>query len=110
MLLIKDVFHPPSHTVMTADHSLSGVAASKFVDIDCTCKSRNLKIAHMLHNLEAGTQSQDSENAQRNIKIAQIFRLCGTYIYYLLRNEHALLLTDCILLPKANAICINSNM
>ena len=74
--LIKDVFHPPSYTLMTADHSVSGIT----VDIDCTCKSRNLKIAHMLHNLKIRTQSRDSENAQRNLNIAQIFRLRGTYI------------------------------
>ena len=27
-----------------------------------------------------GAQSRDSENAQRNLEIAQILRLCGTYI------------------------------
>ena len=27
-----------------------------------------------------GAQSWDSENAQRNLEIAQILRLCGTYI------------------------------
>ena len=27
-----------------------------------------------------GAQSRDSENAQRNLKISQILRLCGTYI------------------------------
>ena len=30
-----------------------------------------------LRNLEIGTQSRDSENAQRNLKIAQILRQCG---------------------------------
>ena len=33
-----------------------------------------------MHNLENGTQSQDSENAQRNLEIVQIPRLRGTYI------------------------------
>ena len=32
-------------------------------------------------NLEIGTQSQDSENAQCNLEIAQILRLCGTYTH-----------------------------
>ena len=32
-----------------------------------------------MRNLEIGTQSQDSENAQRNLEIAQILRLQGTY-------------------------------
>ena len=31
-------------------------------------------------DLEIGTQSQDSENVQRNLEIAQIPRLRGTYI------------------------------
>ena len=31
-----------------------------------------------LCNLEIGTQFRDSENAQRNLEIAQIPRLCGT--------------------------------
>ena len=33
----------------------------------------------VLRNLEIGMQSQDSENAQRNLEIAQILRLRGTY-------------------------------
>ena len=42
-----------------------------------------------LRNLKVGMQSQDSENVQRNIKIVQILRLCGTealtnYAYSLL--------------------------
>ena len=32
-----------------------------------------------MHNLEIGTQSQDSEKVQRNLEIAQIPRLRGTY-------------------------------
>ena len=32
-------------------------------------------------NLEIGTQSQDSENAQCNLEIAQILRLCGMGIF-----------------------------
>ena len=31
-----------------------------------------------MRNLKIGTQSQDSENAQRNLEIAQIPRLRGT--------------------------------
>ena len=45
---------------------LSIVAQSR----DCTT---------IMHNLEIGTQSQDSENVQRNLGIEQIPRLCGTY-------------------------------
>ena len=33
-------------------------------------------------NLEIGAQSRDSENAQRNLEIAQILRLRGTYTLY----------------------------
>ena len=33
----------------------------------------------MLQNLKIGTQSQDSENALRNLEIAQILRLRETY-------------------------------
>ena len=32
-----------------------------------------------LCNLDIGTQSQDSENVQRNLEIVQIRRLRGTY-------------------------------
>ena len=64
-----------------------GLANWKFVD--CACKLRNLEIAHVwftqsrdwLHNLEIGTQSQDSENTQHNLEIAQILRLRGTYLH-----------------------------
>ena len=36
--------------------------------------------ATIVCNLEIGTQSQDSENAQRNLEIAQILRLRGTQL------------------------------
>ena len=81
--LIKDVYHPASYTVMTVDHSLSGVTASKFIDIDCACKLCHLEIVHVLYNLEIGTQSQDSENVQ-------ILRLCEhihRYVAVLRRNQ-----------------------
>ena len=42
---------------------------------DCACVVRTLEIAQ----LEIGMQSQDSENAQRNLEIAQILRLRRTY-------------------------------
>lgn len=45
MLLI---FQPVSYTAMTVDHSLSSVTASKFIDIDCTCKSCDLEIVHVI--------------------------------------------------------------
>ena len=34
-----------------------------------------------MRNLEIGAQFSDSKNAQRNLKIAQIPRLRGTYIF-----------------------------
>ena len=51
-----------------------GLANWKFVD--CACKLRDLETAHVWF-----TQSQDSENAQRNLEIAQILRLHGTYLH-----------------------------
>ena len=36
---------------------------------------------HNLSNLEIGMQSQDSENVQHNLEIAQIPRLHGTYTW-----------------------------
>ena len=51
---------------------------------DCALELRNLEIAQVYctisrsHNYSA--QSRDSENAQRNLEIAQIPRLRGTYI------------------------------
>ena len=50
-MLIKDVYHPASYTVMTVDHSLSGVTASKFIDIDCACKLCHLEIAHVCYTI-----------------------------------------------------------
>ena len=57
---------------------------------DCALYLRNLEIAQcsaqsrdcasIVRNLEIRTQSRDSENAQRNLEIAQILRLRGTYI------------------------------
>ena len=45
----------------------------------CTILSRDH--ATIVHNLEIGTQSKDSENVQHNLKIAQILRLRTTYIH-----------------------------
>ena len=105
--LIKDVFHPASYTV---DHSLSGVQAHAILRLR-TRVLCNLQIAHTryaisrlrtsvtqsrdcLRNLgilrmcnaisrlrTSVTLSRDSENAQRNLKIAQILRLRRTYTY-----------------------------
>ena len=68
------VFHPASYTC-TVDRSLSGIQAK--------LKVRRLRMQitqsrDWLRNLEIGTQSQDSENAQRNLEIALILRLRGT--------------------------------
>ena len=59
--------------------------------------------AAILRNLEIGTQFQDSENAQRNLEIAQIPKLRGTYTYvakglYELKN-----LAGKVVKKKANA-------
>ena len=35
-------------------------------------------------NLKIGKQFPDSESVQRNLEIAQIPRLCGTYIFFML--------------------------
>ena len=59
--LIKAVFHPASYTC-AVDRSLSGAQAK-------------LKVRRLHMQI---TQSQDSENAQRNLEIAQILRLHGT--------------------------------
>ena len=42
-------FHPVNYIVTTVDHSLSGVTASKFIDIECACKSCNLEICGMCY-------------------------------------------------------------
>ena len=55
-------------------HSQIALAQSR----DCINILHRSKIAQMY--LEIGTQFQDSENAQRNLEIAQIPRLRGTYI------------------------------
>ena len=53
-----------------------------------TCGLRNLKIAHTCYAIpRLPAQSQGSENAQCNLEIVQIPRLCGTY---LLENEEDL--------------------
>ena len=57
---------------------------------DCTCVicailtlrtivAQSRDCATTVRNLEIGTQSRDSENAQHNLEIAQIPRLRGTY-------------------------------
>ena len=42
--------------------------------------------AAILRNLEIGTQFRDSENAQRNLEIAQIPKLRRTYVFVLGRK------------------------
>jgi len=46
----------------------------------CTGAAQSQDCVNPVHNLEIGTQFWDSENAQRNLEIAQIPRLHGTYI------------------------------
>ena len=59
---LEAAYQPESHATRVK---------SKLCDQDC---------AQVLRNLKIGTQFQDSENAQRNLEIAQIPKLCGTYI------------------------------
>ena len=93
-MLIKDIFHPASYTVMTVDHSMSGVTAWMFVDIDC---NRNhvilrLRTCYTISRLgvqsrdwnaiskfwECPTQSQDCTNSQiaQNINIHTYIHTC----------------------------------
>jgi len=54
------------------------------VQTSCTISRLRQRLAQSqdsLCNLEIGTQFLDSENAQRNLEIAQIPRLRGTYTY-----------------------------
>ena len=47
--------------------------------LDCAYVLRNLEIAHTCYAIpRLPAQSRDSENAQRNLEIAQILRLRGT--------------------------------
>ena len=55
---------------------------------------RNLQIAHVCYTISRlrtrvtqYVQSQDSENAQRNLEIAEILRLCGTYIINIIHRS-----------------------
>ena len=53
----KDVFHSASYTVMTVDHSLSGVTAS---NLECTCISRDVQIVQMCYAISGlAVQSRD---------------------------------------------------
>ena len=70
-----------------------GLAKWKFVDC-----ARNLR------DLEIGTQSQDSENVQHNLEIAQILRLRGTYIG-LIRMTMLPLVYTCMDLYHASGCC-----
>ena len=63
-----DVFHPASYTVMRL---LSGVTASKFVDIDCTCKSCDSETVKVLRNFRIGCAISRLE---RNLRI---LRMCN---------------------------------
>ena len=62
---------------------------SRLLTVRRTGKVRRLRMqitqsrdgARVLRNLETGTQSHNSENAQCNLEIAQILRLHGTCIF-----------------------------
>ena len=58
--------------------------------------TRSRDCARVLCNLEIGTQSQDSENAQRNLEMAQILRLRGTYIYASMKLKELYHSTHCV--------------
>ena len=54
---------------------------------DCAYVLRNLEIAHTCYAISRlPAQSRDSENAQRNLEIAQILRLRGTYTLQVLHK------------------------
>ena len=57
-----------------------------------------------MRNLEIGTQSQDSENAQRNLEIAQIPRLRRTYPLIHFALIMTPLLLECTLLSSVEVL------
>ena len=88
--------------ILRATHALSGVLAKLKV------RRLRMQITQFRECMRV-TQSQDSENAQRNLEIAQILRLRGTYICLCmcvhvqtsvtLSTPHSVC-TSCIHLPK----------
>ena len=70
-------------------YSQSRVCARNLEIAQCSCAVSRLRnavaqsrdCAALLRNLEIGTQFEDSENALRNLEIAHIPKLHGTYIY-----------------------------
>ena len=78
--LVKAVFHPASYTCTSRSLTVGVLAKLKVYTLHIQItQSRDCARVITLRNLEIGMQSQDSENAQRNFKIAQILRLRGTY-------------------------------
>ena len=87
-------FHPASVPLQSlAVSHMAKVKSSKIVQYVCTISRLCKCIAQSqdcLRNLEIGTQFQDSENAQRNLEIAQIPKLRGTYSPAIFRSANIL--------------------
>ena len=82
--------------------SLSGGLA-KWKFVDCACKICDLKIVHLCYAIsKLAAQSQDSENAQRNLEIAQILRLHGTYACVVCMASVFFLLFWALVHPRTN--------
>ena len=72
-------FRPAS--ALAVNH-MAKVKSSKIAQYVCAISRLHKRIAQSqdcLRNLEIGTQFQDSKNALRNLEIAQIPKLRGTY-------------------------------
>ena len=75
-------FRPAS--ALAVNH-VAMVKSSKIAQYVCAISrlcQRIVQSQDCLRNLEIGTQFRDSENALRNLEIAQIPKLRGTYIYF----------------------------
>ena len=87
-------FRPASVPLQSlAVKHMAKVKSSKIVQYVCTISRLCKCIAQSqdcLRNLEIGTQFQDSENAQRNLEIAQIPKLRGTYSPAIFRSANIL--------------------
>ena len=72
----------PSCELHSRSLAVGRTGAHADLEIAHTCGLRNLEIAHTCYAIpRLPMQSRDSKNAQRNLEIAQIPRLRGTYIY-----------------------------
>ena len=72
------VFHPFVEQ-LPKPSSVSAIVCMRNLRNLHTIVAQSRDHATIVRNLNIGTQSQDSENAQCNLEIAQIPRLRGTY-------------------------------